>query len=165
MVINGRFKTFGYWLTILSLIGAIAATVYFLFFGFDQVPLAGIIFFFVALTILIGAFGRLLFDSNFLEVDIENETITFTNQLTRKRRTYNFDYFDGKIICLEPIKGGYARNLYLLKDKKAVKKITDFMYSNQKQIEEALQSIKDLGTFNYSYVKTWKISLGLPILD
>jgi hypothetical protein len=165
MVIKGKFKTFGYWLTILALLGGIYALVYFLLFGFDNTPLAGIIFFLVVLAILLGGFGRLLFDSNFLVIDTENQSITFTNQLTRKRSSFSFDYFDGKLICLEPIKGGYARNLYLVKDKIAVKKITDFMYSNHKQIEDALQPIKDLGTFKYSYIKTWKISLGLPILD
>jgi len=165
MVIKGKFKTFGYWLTVLALLGGIYALGYSLLFGFDSIPLAGIIFFLVVLIILLGSFGRLLFDSNFLVIDTENESITFTNQLTRSRSSFNFDYFDGKLICLEPIKGGYARNLYLVKDKIAVKKITDFMYSNHKQIEDALQPIKDLGTFKYSYVKTWKISLGLPIID
>jgi hypothetical protein len=53
----------------------------------------------------------------------------------------------------------------LVREKRAVKKITDFMYSNYKQIEDALQPIQDLGTFKYSHIKTWKISLGLPILD
>lgn len=165
MVIKGKFRTFGYWLTVLALLGGVSAFFYILVFGFDNTPLAGIIFFFVVLTILLGGFRRLLFDSNFLVIDTENESITFTNQLTRKRSYFHFDYFDGKLICLEPMKGGYARNLYLVKDKKAVKKITDFMYSNHEQIENALQPIKDLGTFKYSYVKTWKISLGLPILD
>jgi len=165
MVIRGKFKTFGYWLTIFTLIGGISALIYCLVWGFDDTPLAGIIFFLFVLTILLGGFGRLLFDSNFLVIDTEKKSITFTNQLTRKRSSFQFDYFDGKLICLEPIKGGYARNLYLVKDKKAVKKISGLMYSNQKQIEDALQPVKDLGTFKYSYVKTWKISLGLPILD
>jgi len=165
MVIKGKFRTFGYWLTVISLIGGISAIIYFLFFGFHNTTLAGLILFLVALIILLGGFGRLFFDSNFLVIDTENETITFTNQLTRKRSTFRFDYFDGKLISLEPIKGGNARNLYLVKDKKAVKKITDFMYSNHRQIEDALQPIKDLGTFKYSYIKTWKISLGFPILD
>lgn len=165
MVIKGKFRTFGYWLTVFSLVGGISAIIYILVFGFDNTPLVGIIFFLVVLTILLGGFGRMLFDSNFLVIDTKNDTITFTNQLTRKRSTFHFDYFDGKLTCLEPIKGGYARNLYLVKDKKAVKKISDFMYSNHKEIEDALQPIEDLGTFKYSYIKTWKISLGLPILD
>jgi hypothetical protein len=165
MVIKGKLRTFGYWLAVLSLVGGISAIIYLLVFGFDNTPLAGIIFFLVGLTILLGGFGRLLFDSNFLIIDTENESITFTNQLTRKRSSFHFDYFDGKLICLEPIKGGYARNLYLVKDKKAVKKISEFMYSNHKQIEDALQPVKDLGTLKYSYIKTWKISLKLPILD
>lgn len=165
MAIKGRFKTLGYRLSVLSFVGGISTIIYFLVSGFDNTPLAGIIFLFVVLTILIGGFGRLLFDSNFLVIDTVNKTIAFTNQLTRKRSIYSFDCFDGKIVCLEPIKGGYARNLYLVKEKRAVKKITDFMYSNHKQIEDALQPIQDLGTFKYSYIKTWKISLGLPILD
>lgn len=121
MVIKGKFRTFGYWLTILSLLGGISAFVYILLFGFGNTPLTGIIFFLAALTILLAGFGRLIFDSNFLVIDTKNQSITLTNQLTRKRTSFPFDYFDGKLICLEPIKGGYARNLYLVKDKKALK--------------------------------------------
>lgn len=165
MVVKGKFRRLGYWLTVLSLVGGISAFAYILVFGFGSTPFAGVIFFFVVLTILLGGFGRLLFDANFLVIDTENQTITFTNQLTRKRRSFHFGYFDGKLICLKPIKGGHARNLYLVKDKKVTRKITDFMYSNYKQIEDSLKPVKDLGTFKYSYIKTWKISFGLPILD
>lgn len=165
MEIKGKFKTFGYWLSVLSVIGGISALIYFFVLGADTTPLAGKIALLVALTVLLGSYGRLLFDSNLLVIDTDNQTIAFTNQITRKRDIYGFDYFDGRIVCLEPIKGGYARNLYLVKEKRAVKKIADFMYSNHSEIEEALKPIQDLGTFNYSYTKTWRVSLGLPILD
>jgi hypothetical protein len=165
MEIKGKFKTFGYWLSVLSFVGGISTGMYFLIIGFNNTPLAGKIFFFVVLTILVGAYGRLLYDSNLLKIDTANSTIAFTNQLTRKHNFYHFEYFDGKIVCFEPIKAGYARNLYLVKEKRAVKKITDFTYSNYTEIEEALKPIQNLGTFNYSYLKSWKISLGLPILD
>jgi hypothetical protein len=115
-------------------------------------------------TVLFGTFRHLLYDSNLIQIDTTKQTITFKNQLTRKRSSFQFSDFDGKLLCFEPIKGGYVRNLYLVINKRAVRKFTDFIYSNQSEIESALSSIKDLGTFNYSYLKTWRISLGLPIL-
>jgi hypothetical protein len=61
MTTKGSFKTFGYWLTVISLIGGISAIIYFLFFGFDNTPLAGIIFLFVVVAIFFCGFGRVHF--------------------------------------------------------------------------------------------------------
>jgi hypothetical protein len=163
-MIESRFRTFGYWLTLISVVGGVLFTVYLFWSGFYRMHVLGVLFTLFSITVLFGTFGRLLYDSNLIQIDTTKQTITFKNQLTRKRSSFQFSDFDGKLLCFEPIKGGYVRNLYLVINKRAVRKFTDFIYSNQSEIESALSSIKDLGTFNYSYLKTWRISLGLPIL-
>ncbi len=165
MQIRGQFRTFGFWLSVISVVGGIILFYYLVRTEFYNMAIPGVLFILLALIILFGTFGRLLYDANLVLIDTDNQTITFTNQLTRKKATYKFSDFDGRLICFEPIKGGYARNLYLIRDKKAVKKITDFMYSNHRELEESLHQIADLGTIKYSYMKSWKISLGIPILD
>ncbi len=164
MMIESRFKTFGYWLTVISVLVGVFFTIYLFWSGFYEMHILGVLFTLLSIIILFGTFGRLLYDSNLIRIDTTTQTITFKNQLTRTASSFQFSDFDGKLLCFEPIKGGYVRNLYLIIDKRAVKKFTDFIYSNQSEIEEALFSIKELGTFKYSYVKTWRISLGLPIL-
>ena len=164
MLIEGKFRTFGFWLSACFL-------VFSLFLAFNFIPhfkgmnWKGVFYISLVLGVSLGTFGRLLFDAHYIEIDTIYKTVQFKNRFTFKRTTYHFSDFDGKLICYEPISWGYVRNLYFIKDRKAVKKLTTLMYSNQAELEENLEEIKDLGSFEYSYIKTWKISLGLPIID
>ena len=164
MIIKGKFRTFGFWLSVFAIVFGILILIH-IHRDSNNISWKGLLFFHLILLISLGAFGRLLYDAHFIEIDSINKMVHFKNRFTFKRTTYHFSDFDGKLICYEPIKWGYVRNLYFIKDKIAVKKLTTFMYSNQAALEESLKEIKDFGTFEYSYIKTWKISLGLPILD
>ena len=165
MNIKGQFKTFGFWLSLISFIGGLCVLIYSFVFGMGNTPIAGQIFFYGVLGILLAVYGKLLYDANLVTVDTQNKTIDFVNIFTRHHVVYNFRDFDGKLVWYEPIKGAYVRNFYFIKDKKAVKKFSSFIYSNQKELEEALSDIKDLGTTNYTYLKSWKVFFGYPIID
>lgn len=165
MTINGHFKTFGFGLSLTSVIGALTALIYWLFAGLGDTPIAGQMFFGLVMFLLLFIYGKLLFDANLITIDTVDKTITFKNLFTRQIATYKFSDFDGKLIWYEPIKGGQVRNFYFILNKKAVKKISGFIYSNQKELEEALADMKDLGTTNYSYLKSWKVFFGFPVVD
>jgi hypothetical protein len=165
MNIKGQFKTFGFWFSLISVIGGLCVLIYCFVFGTGNTPIAGQIFLYSVLGILLAVYGRLLYDANLVTVDTQNKTIDFVNMFTRRRVVYNFRDFDGKLVWYEPIKGGQVKNFYFIKDKKAVKKLSSFIYSNQKDLEEVLSDIKDLGTTSYTYLKSWKVFFGFPIID
>lgn len=164
MIIKGLFKTFGFWLSLVSIIGGLSVLIYCLVFGVGNTPIAAQIFLYSVLIILLAFYGKLLYDANLVTVDTESKTIKFVNVFTRHYSLYSFRDFDGKLFWYEPIKGGYIRNCYFIQDKKAVKKISSFIYSNQRELEEALADIKDLGTTRYSYLKSWKVFFGFQSL-
>ncbi len=165
MNIKGQFKTFGFWFSLISVIGGICVLIYCFAFGIGNTPIAGQIFLYSVLGILLAVYGKLLYDANLVTIDTESKTIKFINIFTRHHVVYNFRDFDGKLVWHEPIKGGHVRNFYFIKDKKAVKKFSSFIYSNQRELEETLSEIKDLGAKRYTYLKSWKVLFGLPIID
>ncbi len=165
MIIKGQFKTFGFWFSLSAVTGGLSVILYWLIVGFDGTPIAGKLFLGFVLFLLLCIYGKLLLETNIIKIDTTNKTVTFKNLLTQKSSTHNFCDFDGKLVWYEPIRGGQVRNFYFIKNKKAVKKISGFIFSNQKELEKALSEIKDLGTTNYSYLKSWKVFLKLRIID
>lgn len=165
MIIKGQFKTFGFWLSLISVVGGLSTLIYCLVYGLGETPVAGQIALYVSLIFLISIYGKLLYDANLITIDAADQTITFKNLFTRHYSSYKFSDFDGKLVWYEPIKGGYAKNFYFIQNKKAVKKISGFIYSNQEELEETLADIKDFGTTKYTYLKSWKVFFGFPIID
>jgi hypothetical protein len=165
MLIKGRYKTLGFWYSVIGLVAGLILLLFAIFKGTGIKPFVGNLLLFVTLAVLIGTCWRLLSDAHLILIDTEKKIITFTNRFIRVSKNYNFSDFSGKLVSYEPIIGGAVKNIYLIKDKKAEKKITEFIYSNQKELEEALREVKDLGSFKYSHLKSLKISLGLPILE
>ena len=166
MIIKGQFKTFGFWLSLISVIGGLIILIYWLIYGFgDNIPMAGKIVSYCVCSLLIIIYANWLYNSNQITINTEAKTITFVNLFTLHRSFYNFSDLDGKLSWLEPMRGFYPKNYYLIQNKKAVKKISSFIYSNQKELEEALAEIRDFGITNYSYLKSWKVFFGFPIID
>ena len=173
MVIKSRVLSFGFGLSIFALLSAGIAILVILIdlgfglniSGFIDMPLFGKIFFLFVMLLAIGIFVKLLWDSNILIIDSELRTIKFTNRITWISSTYDFTYFDCSIIVFEPIRGGFARNCYLIKNRKVIKRIYSLIYSNQMELEKGLQEIKSLGEIKYSYINSAKILFGLPILE
>lgn len=110
-------------------------------------------------------YGKLLYDTNLITINTEENTIKFKNIITQVVKIYHMEDFDGRFFTNQPIKGGWVRNFYLTKDKKVVKKISNFIYSNQKEIEESFNQVKDLGSIKYSLFKSLKILFRYPIIN
>lgn len=165
MIVKGQFKTFGFWFSLIGVIGGGITIIYFIFFGVGNTPIAGQFFLYFILILVLSLYSKRLYDANIITIDIKNKKIKFVNIFTRHKSFYNYSDFDGKLVWYEPIKGGYVRNYYFIQNKKAVKKISGFIYSNQKELEEALIDIKDFGTTKYSYLKSWKVFFSFPIID
>lgn len=165
MIVKGQFKTFGFWFSITAFVGGVATVFYWLLKGFNDTPVVGQIFLGVVLLLLICIYGNLLLDANIIAIDTTSKKVTFKNLLTRQISRFNFSDFDGKLVWYEPINGGRVRNFYFIKNKKAIKKISGFIFSNQKELEESLMTIRDLGTTKYSFLKSLKVLFGFPIID
>lgn len=165
MIIKGKHRTVGFGFVLIFFLGCSYAIFHFAYFGFGSEKLSGKIAVTLVTVMAWFIFGKMLYDTNLIRIDTDAQRISFKNIFTQKRKSYSFLDFEGKLVCNEPIKGGSIRNFYLIKNKRAVRKISKLMYSNQNELEESLHDIKDLGSFEYSYKKSWKISLGLPILD
>jgi hypothetical protein len=173
MIIKSKVLSFGFGLSLFMLLIALTSILFAVLdlvyhlnrMGILEMPIIGIIWFFFVMFIVIAISLKLLWDANILEIDSDLKTIKFTNRITWFSSVYNLNYFDCSIIVFEPIKGGYARNYYLLKDRKVIKRIDGLIYSNQSELEIALSEIKSMGEKKYSYLNSAKILFGLPILD
>ncbi|NNV56087.1 hypothetical protein [Limnovirga soli] len=165
MIIRGQFKTFGFRFSLIAVIGGLISLIYFILFGVGNTPIAAQFFLYFVLILLLSIYGKLLYDANLISINTKDKTVTFVNIFTRNSSKYNYSDFDGKLVWYEPIRGGYVRNFYFIQNKKAVKKISGFIYSNQNDLEEELIDIKDFGTTKYSYLKSWKVFFSIPIID
>lgn len=134
MIIKGKFKTFGFWFSISAVIGGLAILIGISIKGFGSAPVAAQVFLLTVVFMLISLYGKLLYDANSIKINTEAKTISFKNLFTGVKTVYNFSDFDGKLVCYKPIKGGWAKFIYLVKNKKVVKKINDFIYSNEKEL-------------------------------
>ena len=164
MIVKSKFKTFGFWLSIISLFGGLIFLFYFLFEGIGDIPIYGTLFGLLVLLIVIIIYGKLLWDSKIIVIETDKKMISFKNQFTRKLKTYSFDSLDGYVVVMEPISSGYAKNLYLVKNGIFIVRITNFIYSNQDELQSSLSSLKDLGIVTYSYLNSIKILLRKKII-
>jgi len=164
MIIKSGVKTFGFWLSVVSVIGGVIVCFY-IPFNHNQTPIQGKIFLYFVLLLLIGIYGKLLWDCNKLLINTDSKTITFKNRLTNKEITFPFGYFDGYIVSYQPTKIGSAKNIYLIKNKIFIKRICSFTYSNMSELENSLIPIKNLGSFQFSYWKSIKILFKKSVID
>lgn len=165
--VKSKVLSFGFFLSVSACLFGISATVWaFLMLilnnGAGESLGEGtsfiIIVWFLFVTILCASIpGKLLWDSSILEIDKEKRIIRFTNRFTRISKEYPFNYFDKSVIIMEPIKGGYARNCYLLKNNKAIKRLNGLIYSNQLELESAIEDIKSMGIADYSHWNSARI--------
>ena len=124
------------------------------------------IFQFVLPTIGIVSFGSQLWrDANIISINTFAKTITFQNLFTRKRRMYDFNYFDGFIDMNQSSRSGTYRVVYLVKEKRYIEKISSFYYSNLDDLEAALTPMKYLGFNKFSIFKSIKVLFGGQVLD
>lgn len=80
-----------------------------------------------------------------LKIDLINKTIWFKHLLLRKEEAFNFNDFDGYVeYSTMRNKGGCYTYILLIKDKRAIKIILDYYYSNFDEIKVALSEMKQL---------------------
>ncbi|MEO7210671.1 MAG: hypothetical protein ABIY35_06990, partial [Chitinophagaceae bacterium] len=97
MIIKGKFRSFGFWFSLGSVLFGLCIFIYFTIHGLGNTPLSGQIFFYGVLIILLLLYGKFLYDANLITIDTVSKTITFVNKFNRHRSLYNFSDFDGKL--------------------------------------------------------------------
>ncbi len=161
MIIKSRVNTFGFWVSTISTIGGLCVICFINNFDF---PTSGKTVLLAMSLLIVILYGKILWNANKLIVDTELKTIKFKNRFTQISSSFLFDSFDGYFIYNEPSKTGQIKNLFLIKNKKIIKKISSFIYSNHSEIEKSLFPIKPLGVIEFSYWKSFKIFLRLQII-
>jgi len=115
-------------------------------------------------SIIIFLLYKIIHSAIVIEIDIYAKAITFKKILTKKIEIYSFDDFDGYINTVIMGRQHTFDVLYLIKNKRAVKKIKGFYYSNFDQLREALEPIKYFGFQNNSADLKYKVLFNKPIV-
>jgi hypothetical protein len=102
-----------------------------------------------------------------ITINTDQNTITFTNFFTKKAKTYFLNNFDGYIhtIDINSKTRTQYKVLFLLKDKKIVRKISGSFYSNIEELQEGLKSLNDLGFEKFGITKKLKMFFKQPVLE
>jgi hypothetical protein len=175
-MIRSRHRTFGFWLFFLAtgLFGCLllsALSQYYLgktiikmqirsefeFFIQAGLGLAGVILF----------LGILLQNVNNITIDVCSHRIRFQNILTGRVRKYKFTDFDGYIdTFIEHDQMGIKyETIRFIKNKRVVRRIDSYFYSNYDELRAALIDCTYLGEFRFGLWKRLKMILHLPVLD
>jgi hypothetical protein len=161
-MIKSKFISFGFCLCV----GMIVIGIWFFLSSFSDartVQQKYVLYGFVAFVFIF--FGSMLWrEAKIILIDCINKTITFTNLFTRVKTINSFDDFDGYIDCYQSAKGGSYRVIYLVKDKKFVKKISSFYYSNLDEIQNGIAPMKYFGQQDFGLFKSIRVLFGLPVL-
>jgi hypothetical protein len=98
-------------------------------------------------------------------IDSSNKKISFIHFITRRENTYSFNDFDGYADWIESKgRGGPFRVIYLVRDKRFIRRISSEIYSNIEELESGFKSLKYFGQQQYSYVKSLRVLFGLKVL-
>ena len=159
---KSQFKSFGFWLmTLMVLFGLLFFLSAFLQSRTEQQKQVCI----VTGLVFILLFGSQLWrDAKIILINTFGKTISFTNLFTRQETVISFDDFDGFIDTFQSSKGGSYRVIYLVKDKKFIRKVSSFYYSNLDELQNSFADIKYLGRQNFNIIKSFKILLNMPVL-
>ena len=173
-MIKSRTRTFGFWLMLIMtvcmltlFVSAISQTYLDFTIIKMSMPTHKALIFQLTLTSLAALlFGLQVWrDGNFITIDTFSKTITFSNFFTRHKQTNEFNTFDGFIDMYQKSKGGSYRVIYLVKDRKYIKKISSFIYSNLDELQDGLSPIEYLGQQEYNILKSIKVLLNKQVLD
>jgi hypothetical protein len=159
---KSQFKSFGFWLmTLMVLMGLLFFLSAFLPSRTEQQKPVCI----VTGLVLMLLFGSQLWrDAKIILIDTFGRTISFKNLFTRQQTISSFDQFDGFIDTFQSSRGGTYRVIYLVKDRKFIRKISSFYYSNLDELQNSFVDIKYLGRQNFNIIKSFKILFNMPVL-
>jgi hypothetical protein len=102
-------------------------------------------------------FPQILFSSTKIYVDNLERIITFKNSLLFSKRRYNLNEFQGYILSKYKTRFNTYQVIYLTKNNKPIELISGFTYSNFNQLEESLQSLKNLGYREFDFFEHCKL--------
>jgi len=96
-----------------------------------------------------------------------NKTISIKNLFIRTTKVYNFQELDGYIDTIVRHGRGFTsyKSLALIKDKKIIRKIDSFYYSNVHEMQTELKELKYLGFVKLDLIKSIKTIFNYPILE
>ncbi len=122
---KSKFKTFGFWaISIITLFGLTLFLSAFL--NTRTVQQKNILLVFGPIfTLLFGS--QLWRDAKIILIDTLGMNIRFTNLFTRKKTILSFNDFDGFVDMYQSAKGGTYRVIYLVNNRKFVKKYQAFI--------------------------------------
>jgi hypothetical protein len=101
-----------------------------------------------------------------ITIDLVNKTISFQNIFTRKSKVYLFSDFDGYINTAIPHDISFYpyNTIGLVKDKRILRRIDKYYYSNVDELKSGLNEIKDLGEIQFNVWGRVKMMLKFPVL-
>ena len=164
MIVRSEFKTFFFWFSNLCLIAGMFLLAYIALGGFTNEPLAGQIAVTGAVIILLLIYGKMLWDANAVTIDLDKQTIQFTNRYTRKKTAYPINYFDGYVTTYQRTKVADFKVVYLIKYNKLLYKISRAIYSNQDQLLASLPSLPNIGLIELSFIDRLRSRIGKKVL-
>ena len=173
-MIKSRHNTFGFWFFILI-------SVFFFFFLFfatlTHFAILNLTFFTKlnekSFYVMAFVFGFFLIFFLFLisayvkniTIDTTSKTISIQNVINRRIKIYSFSDFDGLIDTYLTHRIAKYKTIGLIKDKKVVRYIDSFWYSNYSELRAALNGLNNLGTFDFGTLKSIRLLLRLQIID
>jgi len=92
-------------------------------------------------------------DANIIVIDKLNRTISFTNFITRRERSFSFDSFSGYMKSGQRTLYGVDNLIYLVGDTKHYKKLFAAIYNNLDEMRNAFYAIKYLGFRKLSFLQ------------
>ena len=101
-----------------------------------------------------------------VSIDSFAKTIEFKNFYTRKSYCYNFSDLDGYVDTNYYLRGPQEyKIIYLVKNGKRTRKISNTFYSNYDELLEEIGNINYLGYREFKQIDNIKILLGLEVFD
>ena len=120
---------------------------------------------------LIGLTGLFFFclflwrEANIITIDTSHKIITFKNIFTRHTDKFLFDQFSGFVDTLQRTRRNNYKALYIVQDKKYVKKISAAMYKNFDELLGGLSPVNYLGFKKLGLKERFKILLNNQMHD
>ncbi len=153
-MIKGKINTFGFWLYPIMIVFYFGLFIFMLLINESQKDfIISSIFCFFWIAISFPIFWK----NKLITIDTSNSKIIFTQVITRQNEIYNFNEIEGYVdVIKKPSRGKSFRVLYLMQNKKIIKKISAFTFSNLDELESGLKPIKYFGRINDSYSLRFK---------
>jgi hypothetical protein len=120
---------------------------------------------FIGLT---GTFFFCLFlwrEANIISIDPLGKIISFKNIFTRRTESFSFSELSGYIDTIQRTRRSNFKVLYIVQNKKYIKKISSAMYKNFDELLNSLNSLNSLGFRKLGLKERFQILFNKTMLD